>query len=401
MALLAGRVPGLLPLLDEDAAMEVTAVHSAAGALDPADPLVSVPPFCAPHHGSGAADLAGGWDSGVLRPGAASLGHRGVLFLDQAPEFGREALDVLRAPIETGEITPAEKRLEPAQSARCRRRFILITASAPCRCLALRTDPGPCTCCACRARQVRRTAVGPLRDRVSLRAAMMPPPGGQVGEAGEATAVIAARVAAARERAALRLAGTPWRANAEVPREELLRRFMPHGGGWEPIERAAGLGMVSEFAAADALRVAWTFADLNWHLKAPSGRLRGRPRTPDGRTAMNTTMLSGEEAIARAELTWLAEPQRLAARRARARERRRGGDGADPRRAAPARHGADRGPGVAAGDELDGTPRLRRCRRAARSSGRWAAGSGWCTRGAPSGPAGWTGSGTRRRSRCG
>jgi magnesium chelatase family protein len=94
---------------------------------------------------------------------------------------------------------------------------------------------------------------------------MTPPQPGRAGEPAEATAVIAARVAAARERAALRLAGTPWRVNAEISRDELLRRFMPGGGGWEPIERAISLGMVSDFAAADALRVAWTFADLNGH----------------------------------------------------------------------------------------------------------------------------------------
>ena len=262
LALLAGRIPGLLPLLDEAAALEVTAVHSAAGALDPAAPLVTVPPFFAPHHSAGPAGLAGGWESGMLRPGAASLAHRGVLFLDQAPEFDRETLDALRSPAETGTITPQRsashgyRRSLPA-------RFILITASAPCQCLALRPDLVQCTCTpAARGRYAARLS-GPLRDRVSLRAVMTPPESGHAGEPAEATAVIAARVAAARERAALRLAGTPWRVNAEIPRDELLRRFMPGGGGWEPIERATSLGMVSDFAAADALRVAWTLADLN------------------------------------------------------------------------------------------------------------------------------------------
>ena len=262
MALLAGRMRGLLPLLDEAAALEVTAVHSAAGTLDPTAPLVTAPPFSAPHHGSGVADLAGGRESGVLRPGAASLAHRGVLFLDQAPEFDRETLDALRLPADNGTITPD-------RSASCRyggplpARFILITASAPCQCLALRPDPGPCTCSpSARGRYAARLS-GPLRDRVSLRAVMTPPQPGHAGEPGEATAVIAARVAAARERAALRLAGTPWRVNAEIPRDELLARFMPDGGGWEPIQRATSLGLVSDFAAADALRVAWTFADLN------------------------------------------------------------------------------------------------------------------------------------------
>jgi magnesium chelatase family protein len=282
MALLASRIPGLLPLLDEAAALEVTAVHSAAGTLDPAAPLVTVPPFCAPHHGSGAADLAGGWESGVLRPGAASLAHRGVLFLDQAPEFDRETLDALRLPVETGTITP-KRSASHGHSGPLPARFILITASAPCRCLAHRPDPGPCTCSpSARGRYAARLS-GPLHDRVSLRAVMTPPQPGRAGQPGETTAVIAARVAAARERAALRLAGTPWRVNAEIPREELLSRFMPDGGGWEPIERATSLGLVSDFAAADALRVAWTFADLN-----------GRPRPTRGDCAAALGLRIGE-----------------------------------------------------------------------------------------------------------
>jgi magnesium chelatase family protein len=284
MALLTGRLRGLLPLLDEAAALEVTAVHSAAGALDPAAPLVTMPPFCAPHHGSDVAELAGGAESGLFRPGAVSLAHRGVLFLDNAAEFAPEALGALREPAETGTITiPATRRATDGFAGRLPARFILITASAPCQCLALRPDPGPCACSpAARGRYAARLA-GPLRDRVSLRAVMTPPQPGQAGEPGEATTVIAARVAVARERAALRLAGTPWRVNAEIPRDELLARFMPDGGGWEPIERATSLGLVSDFAAAEALRVAWTFADLN-----------GRPRPTRGDCAAALGLRMGE-----------------------------------------------------------------------------------------------------------
>jgi magnesium chelatase family protein len=258
--LLAGRMCGLLPPLDEATALEVTAVHSAAGTLDPADPLVTVPPFSAPHHTSTAAGMAGGWESGVLRPGAASLAHRGVLFLGRAPEFDPEVLAALRGPAETGTVTPPRDALNRF-SGQLPARFILVTASAPCLCAEL--GPGPCTCSpATRGRYAGRLSE-PLRDRVSLRAMMTPPTPGQDSEPGEATAVVAARVAAARDRAALRLAGTRWRVNAEIPRDELPRRFMPEGGGWEPIGRAIHLGMVSDFAAADVLRVAWTIADLN------------------------------------------------------------------------------------------------------------------------------------------
>ena len=259
-AQIAARMQGLLPPLEEATALEVTAVHSAAGALDHAAPLVTVPPFQAPHHTSSVADMAGGWESGVLRPGAASLAHRGVLLLGHAPEFDPEVLDALRGPARTGTITPARGRAN-GFAGQLPARFILVTASAPCQCTALRS--GPCTCSpAARCRYAARLPA-PLRDRVSLRAVMTPPSPGQAGEPGEATAAIAARVAAARERTALRLAGTPWRANAEIPEEELLRRLMPEGGGWEPIGRATALGLVTEVAAADVLRVAWTIADLN------------------------------------------------------------------------------------------------------------------------------------------
>jgi len=95
-------------------------VHSAAGTLDPAAPLVTAPPFCAPHHGSGVADLAGRWESGVLRPGAASGVHRGILFLDQAPEFDREALEVLRCRSRPGR-SPRTEAPRTGTAARCRR----------------------------------------------------------------------------------------------------------------------------------------------------------------------------------------------------------------------------------------------------------------------------------------
>lgn len=215
------------------------------------------------------AELADGQGCGVLWPGAASLAHRGVLFLDHAPEFNREVLDALRGPAWTGTITPPRGSTDgfagplPA-------RFILVTASAPCQCPVLRAAPGPCTCSpAARSRYAARLS-GPLRDRVSLRAVITPPPPGQPGEPGEPAVAVAARVAAARERTALRLTGTPWRVNAEIPRDELLRRFMAEGG-WEPIGRGIDLGMVTDFAAADVLRVAWTIADLNERPKPTRG----------------------------------------------------------------------------------------------------------------------------------
>src|SRR5258706_2118982 len=93
--MLAERLPTLLPRLEPDAALEVSAIHSIAGTLPPGSPLLSEPPFCAPHHTATRAAIVGG-GSGILRPGAASLAHRGCLFLDEAPERSRDVLDALR-----------------------------------------------------------------------------------------------------------------------------------------------------------------------------------------------------------------------------------------------------------------------------------------------------------------
>src|SRR5581483_10388370 len=100
----AAHVHELLPDLDPAAAMEVTAIRSLAGMLDPDGPLHTRPPFIAPHHTASKGAIVGGGSSGMPRPSAASLAHRGVLFLDQAPEFARDTLDVLRQPLEAGEV---------------------------------------------------------------------------------------------------------------------------------------------------------------------------------------------------------------------------------------------------------------------------------------------------------
>ncbi|WP_163008429.1 YifB family Mg chelatase-like AAA ATPase, partial [Streptomyces sp. S5] len=104
--MLAERLPGIMPALDRTAALEVTAVHSVAGVLQAGGPLLSRPPYCAPHHSATMQSLVGG-GNGLPRPGAVSLAHRGVLFLDEAPEFGAKALDALRQPLESGHVVVA------------------------------------------------------------------------------------------------------------------------------------------------------------------------------------------------------------------------------------------------------------------------------------------------------
>jgi magnesium chelatase family protein len=272
--MLAERLPGLLPPLDPESALEVTAVHSVAGALRGGErsPLLRVPPFQAPHHTASIPSIVGGGSS-YVRPGAASLAHRGILFLDEAPEFAPGVLDALREPLESGEITVA--RL--AAQVRFPARFQLLLAANPCPCGLALERGAECSCTPmARIRYLGRLS-GPLLDRVDLRIEM--PAASRADLRGdpagvEGTAVVAARVAAARERMAARLAGTPWRVNAEVPGHALRRRWrLP----WEVVaeaERLLDLGQLTARGVARVIRVAWTLADLAGRDRPDAGDVR-------------------------------------------------------------------------------------------------------------------------------
>ncbi|SRR6266536_553749 len=248
-AMLAERLPGLLPPLGH-AAMEVTAVHSLAGRLPPGQPLITSPPLSAPHHTATKAAIFGG-GSGTIRPGAVSLAHRGVLFLQDAPEFSRDVLDALRQPLETGEVAVARSGLR----ARFPARFLLVVAARPCPC----AQPAGCTCTLF-AKRCYQSRLSGLLNHVEVKAELRP--AAVAGPPGETSAAVAARVALARERAAARLAGTPWRLNSEIPGSELRRRFPPGRDALARVERALQLGQISAATAGRVLRVAWTLADL-------------------------------------------------------------------------------------------------------------------------------------------
>src|SRR5215472_339713 len=150
--MLAERLPTILPRLDAAAALEVTSIHSVAGTLVPGTGLMSEPPFCAPHHTASKAAIVGG-GSGLIRPGAASLAHRGVLFLDEAPEFNGGVLDALRQPLEAGEVTIARARMYATFPAR----FTLVLAANPCPCAKASAGGAGCSCSpAVKKRYLRR-----------------------------------------------------------------------------------------------------------------------------------------------------------------------------------------------------------------------------------------------------
>jgi magnesium chelatase family protein len=211
--MLARRLPSILPPLEEEAALEVTRIHSVAGLVDPDHPLIGYPPFRAPHHSASTAAIVGGGPR--LRPGEASLAHRGVLLLDELAEFQRPALEALRQPLEDGEILVARA----AGSVRFPARFQLVGTMNLCPCGA-RGDPGAqCSCSAQRLARYRDRLSRALLDRFDLVVTVPRPRAGdlQAGR-GESSDAVRARVVAAR----LRLTEAP--PSRTTAADELLTR---------------------------------------------------------------------------------------------------------------------------------------------------------------------------------
>ncbi|MBW1601260.1 ATP-binding protein [Streptomyces sp. JJ66] len=270
--MLAERLPGLLPELTPTESLEVTAVHSVAGVLPPGQPLVNRPPYCAPHHSASMAALVGG-GTGQPRPGAVSLAHHGVLFLDEAAECSARVLDALRQPLESGHITVARAQ----GMLRLPARILLTLAANPCPCGRHGTLAGGCECRPAAIRRYRSRLSGPLLDRVDLRVSVEPVARAELMAVGrnteppENTATVAARVLAARERAAARYADMPWRTNSEVPGHELRTRWQVAPGALQRAESDMERGLLTARGLDRVLRVAWTVADLAGHPRPTAG----------------------------------------------------------------------------------------------------------------------------------
>ncbi|PZH09617.1 Mg chelatase-like protein [Streptomyces sp. NTH33] len=261
--MLAERLPAVLPRLARQESLEVTAIHSVAGLLPPGKPLIDLAPYCAPHHSATLQALVGG-GPGMARPGAVSLAHRGVLFLDETPEFSSHALDALRQPLEAGHVVIARS----AGVVRFPARFLMVLAANPCPCGRFSQRDSLCECPPSAIRRYQARLSGPLLDRVDLRVEVDPVTRSELarrGARGEATTTVADRVRAARQRAAARLAGTPWRTNSEVPGRELRSRWHAAAGAMEEAERSLERGVLTARGLDRVLRVAWTVADLAGH----------------------------------------------------------------------------------------------------------------------------------------
>ncbi|MDR7300713.1 YifB family Mg chelatase-like AAA ATPase [Haloactinomyces albus] len=260
--MLARRLCGLLPDLSTQAALEITAIHSVAGQLPSGSPLITVPPFVAPHHSTSISGLVGG-GAGLAKPGAVSQAHRGILMLDEACEFGAKRLEALRTALEDGEIRLSRRDgtlRYPAQ-------FQLVLATNPCPCAPARDID--CQCPPQTRRRYLGRLSGPLLDRVDLRVRMRPVTAMSLHAGGEpeSTDMVRKRVAEARATAIERWSDYGWQTNAEVPGPVLRRDFALPRKATTLLDRGLETGAVTARGADRCLRVAWTLSDLDGSLQ--------------------------------------------------------------------------------------------------------------------------------------
>ena len=257
-SMLAKRLPGILPPLTYDEALETSAIYSVAGLLRGG--LVKTRPFRSPHHSVSSTALAGGGT--VPRPGEISLAHNGVLFLDELPEFSRDTLEVLRQPLEDGAVTVS--RVHGTATYPCK--FMLVAAMNPCKCGYLGHPTRECTCTPSAIEQYRRRISGPLLDRIDLHVEALPVEYEDLAaeQGGEPSAAVRARVVAARTLQRQRYQALPGvRCNAQLP-GSALRQYCRMTPAAEKLLRGAFERLGYSARAYDRiLRVARTAADLD------------------------------------------------------------------------------------------------------------------------------------------
>ena len=261
--MLASRLPGILPDLDADAALEVASIRSLSG-LPVGGELSARPPFESPHHTASAAAMVGG-GSRVIRPGAAVRATHGVLFLDEAPEFPSSVLDVLRQPLESGTIAIHRANAVASFPAR----FQLVIAANPCPCGNAGVKDSNCTCTPVMRRRYLARISGPLLDRIDLQVPVPRITAAALRVTDERPGLSSAeareRVVEARAVALDRLRGTPWRTNAEMPGPWLrgAGRLHPGGRATAALDFALERGGITMRGYDRVLKTAWTIADLD------------------------------------------------------------------------------------------------------------------------------------------
>lgn len=256
-SMIARRIPGILPKLTPEESLEVTSVYSVAGLLEEGTALVRARPFQSPHHTISLAALVGG--NASPRPGMISLAHRGVLFLDELPEFQRSALDSLRQPLEEHKIQICRAWGNVTYPSD----FMLVCAMNPCPC-GFYPDRGRCRCTDPQIRRYMGRVSGPILDRIDLCVELQPVDiaGLKKERRAESSSEIRVRVQKARERQRERFAGTKCRFNVDIEGTNIERYCSLDGDGQALMERLYHSLQLSARAYHRILKVARTIADL-------------------------------------------------------------------------------------------------------------------------------------------
>ncbi|MBU6380054.1 MAG: YifB family Mg chelatase-like AAA ATPase [Acidobacteria bacterium] len=257
--MIASRIPTILPALNTEEALEVTAVHSITGGLSARSPMSRLAPIVSPHHTASRVAIVGG-GSHIIKPGACSLAHHGVLFIDEAPECAVGVLDALRQPLETGKITITRSVGNITFPAR----FLLVLAANPCPCGKFIGKGRGCTCTSQQVRRYLGKLSGPLMDRIDMRVAVEPVSRVEMAETelGETSSAIRARVIAARAAAAARFAGYSWVLNSQIPARELRTVFAPERAALNFLHDELDRERITARGLHKVIRISWTLADL-------------------------------------------------------------------------------------------------------------------------------------------
>ncbi len=257
--MMAERLPGILPDLDDHDAMEVTAIHSLAAVGDATIALKRRPCFESPHHSATLPAMIGG-GSALLRPGAASRAHRGVLFLDEAPEYDPRVLNSLRQPLESGKVVIDRAFGSAAYPAR----FQLVLAANPCPCGKASGKGLDCTCTPVMRRRYFGRLSGPLLDRVDIQFQVERVSLADFGQDStrESSATVGARVIEARRRQSERLSHLGLATNAEVPGRSLRGKLRLPPATTRILDTSLERGILTARGYDRVLRLAWTLADL-------------------------------------------------------------------------------------------------------------------------------------------
>lgn len=260
--MLAERIPTIMPPLTSDERLEVSAVHSVAGSLSARGVLSSTPPFVAPHHTTTSPAMIGG-GSHFVRPGAVSMAHAGVLFIDEAPECANGVLDALRQPLESGVVTISRAIGSVTYPAK----FLLVLAANPCPCGKFNGRGRSCICSSMQIRNYLKKISGPLLDRIDIRAFVEAPTRVEMASetSGESSTVVRGRVLQARAIARERFQGMGWTVNSEIPSSRLRSDFKAERAGMSFLHSELDADRLSARGFHKVLRVAWSLADSNSH----------------------------------------------------------------------------------------------------------------------------------------